>query len=58
VEKMATITCNRNCNNCTQLNTRVDNKDYPYGYDCLKYGDSVFENDFERTKQFTICREE
>lgn len=51
------ITCNRNCKNCKQLNTRVDNKGYPYGYDCLKHGDSVFEHDFERTKAFKIFHE-
>ena len=46
------IKCNKNCNKCRQLNIRTDEKGYPYGYDCLKYGDSVFQDKFENTKEF------
>lgn len=46
------VQCNRNCNKCKHLNVRVDDKEYPYGYDCMKYGDSVFQSDFEDTKEF------
>lgn len=46
------IQCNKNCNKCKQLNVRVDGKGYPYGYDCMKYGDSVFQSDFMDTKEF------
>ena len=46
------IKCNKNCNKCRQLNIRTDEKGYPYGYDCLKYGDSVFQDKFESTKEF------
>lgn len=46
------IQCNKNCNKCKQLNVRTDDNGYPYGYDCMKYGDSVFEADFESTKEF------
>ena len=27
------IMCNKNCKTCKHLNTRVDNKGYPYGYE-------------------------
>lgn len=46
------VQCNRDCNKCNHLNIRVDDKGYPYGYDCLKYGDSVFRNKFKDTKEF------
>lgn len=29
-------TCNKNCKTCKHLNTRVDAKGYPYGYECMK----------------------
>lgn len=48
------ITCNRNCNKCRSLNAKTDDKGYPWGYDCLKYGDSVFQEDFESTKEFPV----
>lgn len=47
-----TILCNRNCEKCRQLNARTDDKGYPFGYDCLKYGDSVFQEQFKDTKVF------
>ena len=48
------VKCNKNCNKCRKLNVRTDEKGYPYGYDCLKYGDSVFQDKFESTKEFSI----
>ena len=45
------IQCNKNCNKCKRLNIRTDDKVCGYGYDCLKYGDSVFQNEFESTKE-------
>ena len=47
-------TCNKDCEKCKNLNTRTDNKGYPFGYDCLKYKDSVFRKDFKSTKEFNI----
>lgn len=44
--------CNRNCNKCKQLNGKTDDLGYPWGYECMKYGDSVFPEDFENTKEF------
>ena len=35
-----------------KLNIKVDNKGYPWGYECLKYGDSVFREHFQDTKEF------
>ncbi len=48
------IQCSKDCSKCRHLNGRVDDKGYPYGYDCLKYGDSVFREDFKNTKTFKI----
>lgn len=47
------IICNRDCKKCKQLNVRTDNLGYPWGYECLKYGDSVFKENFQNTKEFT-----
>lgn len=46
------IRCNRNCKKCKQLNVRTDDKGYPFAYDCMKYDDSVFLENFESTKEF------
>lgn len=46
------ISCNKNCRDCKKLNIRVDDKGYPYRYECMKYGDSVLESEFESTKTF------
>lgn len=46
------VQCNKNCKTCRRLNVRTDKKGYPYGYDCLKYEDSVFPSEFESTKEF------
>ena len=51
--KLAYLTrCNRDCNKCKHLNIRTDDKGYPYGYDCLKHNDSVFQPKFRNTKKF------
>lgn len=50
------ISCNRNCEKCRSLNIRTDDKGYPFGYDCLKYGDSVFLEQFKITKTFKIYK--
>lgn len=47
------ITCNRDCEKCKQLNIKVDKLGYPWGYECLKYGDSVFQEKFKNTKEFS-----
>lgn len=46
------IECNKDCNKCKQLNVKTDDKGYPWGFECMKYGDSVFMNEFENTKTF------
>lgn len=53
IENIQLVTCGKNCKNCRHLNVKIDNKGYPWGYDCLKYGDSVFEKDFTSTKSFS-----
>lgn len=52
-KNMHHVICNKNCTNCKQLNIKTDNKGYPWGYDCMKYGDSVFEKEFATTKSFS-----
>lgn len=52
------ISCHKNCNGCKKLNIRVDDKGYPYGYECMKYENSVFESDFEITKTFSDFEED
>ena len=49
------IVCNRNCIKCKHLNTNTDNKGYPYGYECLKYKNSVFKEKFTSSKEFSNC---
>ncbi len=44
--------CNRDCKKCKWLNTKVDDKGYPWGYECMRYNDSVFSSQFESTKCF------
>lgn len=44
--------CNIDCKQCKYLNARTDDKGYPYGYECLKYEDSVFEDEFTNSKIF------
>ena len=53
MEQMTNV-CNRDCSKCNFLNTKTDSKGYPWGYDCMKYGDSVLEKDFSNTKVFAI----
>lgn len=47
------LICNKMCDTCKHLNTKVDSKGYPWGYDCLKYHDSVFYDSFHNSKYFT-----
>lgn len=44
--------CNNDCKQCKHLNVRTDGKGYPYGYECMKYGDNVFEDEFTNSKIF------
>ena len=51
------VICNKDCNSCRQLNIKVDDKGYPWGYECLKYGDSVLQKEFSDTKEFSVNKE-
>ena len=51
------IECNRDCNKCKQLNGRTDGKGYLFGYECMKYGDSVFAEQFGDTKVFKTAED-
>lgn len=50
--------CSRDCSKCKQLNSKTDDKGYPWGYECLKYGDSVLKEDFNNTKVFNPFQQE
>lgn len=48
------IQCNKDCLKCKHLNTRTGyNSSYPFGYECMRYGDSVFSYQFHSTKVFS-----
>lgn len=51
---MSMIQCNKDCTNCQYLSSRTDDKVYPFGYEYLKFGDSVFRRKFGDTKEFQI----
>ena len=44
--------CDRDCEKCSRLNIKVDKLGYPWGYECLKYGDSVIRKNFKDVKEF------
>lgn len=46
------MTCHKDCKECKSLNIKTDSKGYPWGYECLRYGDSVFADSFESDKTF------
>lgn len=50
---MDILKCNNDCNKCKWLNGKVDDKGYPWGYECMKYGDSIVKGKFTETKEFT-----
>lgn len=52
MKKVVTRVCNRDCSKCKLLSVKADIKGYPYGYECLKYGESVDQKDFSSTKEF------
>lgn len=56
-EENLLVECNKDCSKCKQLNGRTDDKGYPFGYDCMKYGDSVFREEFSSTKVFKIAED-
>ena len=52
------LTCDKDCTDCKKLNIKTDNLGYPWGYDCLKYGDSVLREQFKKTKEFPEYKQE
>jgi len=51
------VECNKDCNKCKYLSGRTDDKGYPFGYECMKYKDSVFEGHFKNTKIFKTAED-
>lgn len=50
---MSTVKCSKDCGQCKSLNIKTDDKGYPWGYECTKHGDSVFQENFRNTKTFS-----
>ena len=46
------IVCNRNCEKCRSLNGRAEKNGQPWGYECLKYGDTIEADQLHSTKTF------
>ena len=49
---MDTKECSKDCKKCKHLNTRTDNKSYPFAYECMIYNEAVEVKDFGNTKAF------
>lgn len=49
---MSTIVCNKDCTKCKHLSGKTDDKRYPFGYECMKYGNSTFREKFRDAKVF------
>lgn len=54
VRKLKIKKCNKDCENCKNLSANVDDKGYPWGYECMKYNNSVFMENFHDTKKFQV----
>lgn len=46
------VTCSRNCEQCRSLNGRAEKNGQPWGYECMKYGDTVEKSELHSTKTF------
>lgn len=46
------IRCNEDCKACMNLNTRTDDKGYPFAYECMRYKEAVAPCEFTSTKEF------
>lgn len=46
------VTCNRNCEKCRSLNGRAEKNGQPWGYECMKYGNTVERSELHSTKTF------
>ena len=47
-----TVTCNKDCSKCKQLSGRTEKNGQPWGYECLKYNNTVESTQFQSTKTF------
>lgn len=46
------VICNRDCGRCRSLNGRAEKNGQPWGYECLKYGDTIEKEQLHSTKTF------
>lgn len=53
IENIKLVACEMNCKYCRHLNIKTDNKGYPWEYECMKYGDTVFEKELASIKSFS-----
>lgn len=54
MDKLRIVLCNKNCDKCRNLSGSVDGKGIPYVYECMKYKDTVFKEQFNSTKAFRV----
>lgn len=46
------IVCGRDCEKCKSLNGRAEKNGQPWGYECMKYGDTIDKDQLHSTKTF------
>lgn len=44
--------CDKNCKECENLNALTDIYGQPWCYECLKFNDTIFDENFEGIKEF------
>ena len=50
------LVCNKDCHKCKKYaSIRVDDKGYPFDYECLKYNEYVSIQELSNTKYFIDC---
>ena len=51
---MKPIKCGKDCRECEQGSVRIDNKGYPFGYECLKYKEDIGIEEVTEEKIFLV----
>lgn len=52
---MRPIKCNKDCRQCHKYGSaKTDDKGYPFGYECLKYNESINHENVAKEKIFLI----
>ena len=55
IKTMKPVKCNKDCRKCNKYDSaRIDDKGYLFGYECLKYNETIDLKDVAREKLFLI----